>query len=109
MKLHARVIVVAAWIVALPVTLLAQDSASGKDRPLAFRTAIELAVKNSATTGLAQADLQRAQATVTQTRDVFLPQMVLGSGLGASYGFPLSLEGAAPSIFNVNFQGALLN
>jgi outer membrane protein TolC len=109
MKLHARVIVVAAWIVALPVTLLAQDSASGKDRPLAFRTAIELAVKNSATTGLAQADLQRARATVTQTRDVFLPQMVLGSGLGASYGFPLSLEGAAPSIFNVNFQGALLN
>jgi cobalt-zinc-cadmium efflux system outer membrane protein len=40
---------------------------------------------------------------------VFLPQMVLGSGLGASYGFPLSLEGAAPSIFNVNFQGALFN
>ena len=109
MKLHARVVVVAAWVVALPVTLLAQDSASGKDRPLAFRTAIELAVKNSATTGLAQADLQRARATVTQTRDVFLPQMVLGSGLGASYGFPLSLEGAAPSIFNVNFQGALLN
>jgi outer membrane protein len=108
MKLHSRV-VVAAWIVALPVTLLAQDSASGKDRPLAFRTAIELAVKNSATTGLAQADLQRARATVIQTRDVFLPQMVLGSGLGASYGFPLSLEGAAPSIFNVNFQGALLN
>src|ERR1700681_1771288 len=101
MKLHARVIVVAAWIVALPATLLAQDSASGKDRPLAFRTAIELAIKNSATTGLAQADLQRARATVTQARDVFLPQMVLGSGLGASYGFPLSLEGAAPSIFNV--------
>src|ERR1700686_1328520 len=109
MKLHARVIAVAAWIVALPVTLLAQDSASGKDRPLAFRTAIELAIKNSATSGLAQADLRRAQATVTQTRDVFLLQMVLGSGLGASYGFPLSLEGAAPSIFNVNFQGALLN
>lgn len=109
MRLHARVIAVAAWIVALPVTLFAQDSASGKDRPLAFRTAIELAIKNSATSGLAQADLRRARATVTQARDVFLPQMVLGSGLGASYGFPLSLEGAAPSIFNVNFQGALLN
>ncbi len=40
---------------------------------------------------------------------MFLPQLVLGSGLGASYGFPLSLEGAAPSIFNVNFQGALCN
>src|SRR5437660_2705844 len=109
MKLHARVVLVAAWIVALPATLLAQDTSSSKDRPLAFRTAIELALKNSATTGLSQADLQRARSVVRQTRDVFLPQMVLGSGLGGSYGFPLSLEGAAPSIFNVNFQGALIN
>jgi outer membrane protein TolC len=108
MKLYARVILVAAWIVALPATLLAQDSSS-KDNPLAFRTAIELAIKNSTTSGLAQADLQRARAGVSQTKDVFLPQVVMGSGLGASYGFPLSLEGAAPSIFNVNFQGALIN
>ncbi len=109
MKLYARLVVTAAWVVALPLTLLAQDTASGKDKPLAFRTAIELALKNSATTGLSQADLQRARSVVRQTKDVFLPQMVLGSGLGASYGFPLSLEGAAPSIFNVNFQGALFN
>ncbi|HWG39591.1 MAG TPA: TolC family protein [Candidatus Acidoferrales bacterium] len=109
MKLHARVVLIAAWVVALPLTLIAQDTSSGKDRPLAFRTAIELALKNSATTGLSQADLQRARSAVRQAHDVFLPQMVLGSGLGASYGFPLSLEGAAPSIFNVNFQGALFN
>ncbi|HET9840010.1 MAG TPA: TolC family protein [Candidatus Angelobacter sp.] len=107
--MHARLIAVAAWLVALPATLLAQSSSSGETKPLAFHTAIELALRNSATTGLAQADLQRAQSAVTQTRDVYLPQMVLGSGLGASYGFPLSLEGAAPSIFNLNFQGALLN
>ena len=110
MKLHARVIVlIAACVIALPLCLLAQDTSTGKDKPLAFRTAIELALKNSATTGLSQADLQRARSAVRQTKDVFLPQMVLGSGLGGSYGFPLSLEGAAPSIFNVNFQGALIN
>jgi outer membrane protein TolC len=109
MKLHARRVLIAAWIVALPLTLLAQETSSGKDKPLAFRTAIELALKNSASTGLQQADLLRASSVVRQTKDVFLPQMVLGSGLGASYGFPLSLEGAAPSIFNVNFQGALFN
>ena len=109
MKLHARLVLVAACLIALPLTLLAQDTASGKDKPLAFRTAIELALKNSATSGLSQADLQRARSVVRQTKDVFLPQMVLGSGLGGSYGFPLSLEGAAPSIFNVNFQGALFN
>ena len=109
MKLHARRVLIAAWIVALPLTLLAQETSPGKDKPLAFRTAIELALKNSASTGLQQADLLRASSVVRQTKDVFLPQMVLGSGLGASYGFPLSLEGAAPSIFNVNFQGALFN
>jgi outer membrane protein len=109
MKLHARLIVVAAWTVALPAILFAQDSPVGQSKPLAFHTAIELAIKNSSTTGVSQADLQRAQATVTQTRDVFLPQTVLGSGLGASYGFPLSLEGAAPALFNMNFQGALWN
>lgn len=108
MKLHLHVILKAALILALPAMLRAQDSSADK-KPLAFRTAIELAVKNSTTSGVAQADLQRARATVTQTRDVFLPQFVLGSGLGGSYGFPLSLEGAAPSIFNVNFQGALIN
>ena len=109
MKLHARRVLIAAWIMALPLTLLAQETSPGKDKPLAFRTAIELALKNSARTGLQQADLLRASSVVRQTKDVFLPQMVLGSGLGASYGFPLSLEGAAPSIFNVNFQGALFN
>src|SRR5947209_13639318 len=109
MKLHFRCTLLAAWILALPAFLCAQDTSQPQARPLAFRTAIELAVKNSATSGLAAADLTRAQMSVRQTRDIFLPQMVLGSGLGASYGFPLSLEGAAPSIFNVNFQGALLN
>jgi outer membrane protein len=109
MKLHARLIVVAAWIVALPATLLAQDSAAAQNKLLLFRTAIDLAVKNSTATGVSIADLQRAQATVAQSRDVFKPQTVLGAGIGASYGFPLSLEGAAPALFNVNFQGALWN
>jgi outer membrane protein TolC len=108
MKLHFRCTLLAAWILALQAFIFAQDT-SQPGRPLAFRTAIELAIKNSATSGLAAADLTRAESSARQAHDAYLPQMVLGSGLGASYGFPLSLEGAAPSIFNVNFQGALLN
>ena len=109
MKLHARLITVAAWLVALPATLFAQATSANESRPLNFRTAIELALKNSATSGLSQADFERAHGTISQLRDAYLPQMVTGAGLGASYGFPLSLEGAAPSIFNVNFQGMLFN
>jgi outer membrane protein TolC len=109
MKLHARIILVAAWTLALPAALFAQESAPTQDKPLGFRTAIELAVRNSTTTGVALADMERARSSVTQSRDLYLPQLIAGSGLGASYGFPLSLEGAAPAIFNVNFQGALWN
>src|SRR5579862_5701110 len=75
---------VAAWIVAVSATMLAQEPDSGKDKPLTFRTAIDLAIKNSATSGVAVADLQHARAGVSQTKDVFLPQVVIGSGLGAS-------------------------
>ncbi|HWF03030.1 MAG TPA: hypothetical protein VHA06_05050, partial [Candidatus Angelobacter sp.] len=84
MKLYARVFLAAVWSVALPAMLFAQDSSYSKDKPLSFRTAIELAVKNSAASGIAMADLQHARASVSQTRDVFLPQAVMGSGLGAS-------------------------
>jgi outer membrane protein TolC len=87
----------------------APAAAQNDNKPLAFRAAIELALKNSAASGISQADLQRARATVSQSRDAFVPQMIFGSGLGWSYGFPLSLEGAAPSIFNVNIQSMLWN
>src|ERR1700748_1595950 len=85
--------------------LLAQTA----EKRLPFRTAIELALKNSPATGISRYDQQRAKATLQQSKDFFLPSMVFGSGLGFSYGFPLSLEGAAPSIFNVNVQAGLIN
>src|SRR6266446_5973530 len=92
-------------LAACSVVLLAQETPA----PIPFRTAIELALKNSPSSGVAAADLQRARASYLQTRDLFLPQMVIGSGLAFSYGFPLSLEGSAPSIFNFNAQEYLLN
>lgn len=98
------------FLLALFATLSAWGQVGQEsDKPLAFRTAIELAIRNSATSALSRADLQRAQAAVSQARNFYVPQMIFGSGLGFSYGFPLSLEGAAPSIFNVNIQGGLWN
>jgi outer membrane protein TolC len=84
-------------------------SAQDNQNAIPFRTAIELALKNSATSGIAAADLQRARSAYTQARDLFLPQVVVGSGLAYTNGFPLSVEGAAPSVFNVNTQEFLFN
>ena len=84
------------------------QNAQGKPQ-LPFRTAIELALKNSAASGIARADADRARAGYLQTRDLFFPQVTVGSGLAFSYGFPLSIEGSAPSIFDVNSQQFLFN
>jgi outer membrane protein TolC len=105
MKLRVRVVAAVLCFLALTASLLAQEN----DKPLAFRTAVELALRNSAATGVGRADLERARATITEARDQFLPSMTVGSTLGYSNGFPLSLEGSAPSLFNVNIQGLLLN
>jgi outer membrane protein TolC len=105
MKLRVRVVSSVLCFLALTASLLAQEN----DKPLAFRTAVELALRNSAATGTGRADLERARATITEARDQFLPSMTVGATLGYSNGFPLSLEGSAPSLFNVNIQGLLLN
>jgi outer membrane protein TolC len=104
MRNHARVFVFLAACLTV-FSVAAQEN----EKPLPFRTAIELAIKNSAMTDVARADLQRSRAAVSQATNFFVPQVIFGSGLGFSYGFPLSLEGAAPSIFNVNVQGGLWN
>lgn len=105
MTFHVRVVSAVLCFLALAVSLLAQEN----DKPLAFRTAVELALRNSAATGAGRADLERARATITEARDQFVPSMTVGATLGYSNGFPLSLEGSAPSLFNVNIQGLLLN
>ncbi len=55
------------------------------------------------------ADEQRVFASYREARNQYIPQLVVGSGLGKSWGFPLSLEGSAPSILNVNSQSTIFN
>jgi outer membrane protein len=77
--------------------------------PLPLKRVIELALSHSTTAALATADEQRAFASYREAHNQYLPQFVLGSGLGKSWGFPLSLEGSAPAIVNLNAQSALIN
>src|SRR5437667_4410761 len=77
--------------------------------PLPLKRAVALALSHSTTSVSAELEQQRALASYHEARNQYLPTVVMGAGLGASWGFPLSLEGAAPSIFNVNAQSALIN
>ncbi len=77
--------------------------------PLPLKRAVELALAHSTTTAGATADEQRVFASYREARNQYIPQLVVGSGLGKSWGFPLSLEGSAPSILNVNSQSTIFN
>jgi outer membrane protein TolC len=85
----------------LPAALLAE--------PVTLRQAVDLALKHATGAGIAAADEQHAAASYREQRNSYIPQLNAGAGIGWSDGFPLSLEGAAPSLFNVNAQSALIN
>ena len=76
---------------------------------LPLKRAVELALAHSTTIQVSQIHEQRAFASYQEVRNQFLPQLSVGSGLGKSYGYPLSLEGSAPSIVNTTAQFAVLN
>jgi len=77
--------------------------------PVPLKRVVELALAHGTAMAAATADERRALASYNEAHNQYLPQMAVGSGLGASWGFPLSLEGSAPSLFNLNSQAALLN
>src|SRR6476646_7234967 len=77
--------------------------------PLPLKRAVELALAHSTTAASANADQQRVFASYREARNQYIPQLIVGSGLGKSWGFPLSLEGSAPSILNLNSQSAIYN
>jgi outer membrane protein TolC len=77
--------------------------------PLPLKRAVELALSHATVTGISAAETQHALANSRESRDNYIPQLIFGAGLGKSWGFPLSLEGSAPSIFNINTQSALFN
>jgi len=76
---------------------------------LTFRKAIELALEKSDGAGIAGAEQAQARHTYRAARNQYLPQMTVGSGLAWSTGFPLSIEGSAPSIIDFNSQQTLFN
>jgi outer membrane protein TolC len=88
-------------VLLLPTSLLAE--------PITLHRAVELALNHATGISIATADQQHASASYRELRNSYIPQLTAGAGLGWSDGFPLSLEGAAPSLFNVNAQSALIN
>jgi outer membrane protein TolC len=77
--------------------------------PVSLRHAVELALQHASGIAVSAADQKRALGNYHELRNSYIPQINAGAGIGYSDGFPLSLEGAAPSLFNVTAQSALFN
>jgi outer membrane protein TolC len=88
------------------ILLLATFTAA---EPLPLDRAIRLALTHSTTTAIAEADVQRSIASYREMRNSVIPQLLVGSGLGYSYGFPLTIEGSAPSLVTAIAQSSVFN
>src|SRR5437879_186933 len=65
--------------VAAAAILLAATPAKAQ---ISFTTAVDLALKNSPRVMAAEAEVAKAQAALEESKDVYIPTLVGGSGLG---------------------------
>jgi outer membrane protein TolC len=84
-------------------------SASGETHTLTIQQAVDRAVSQNPEVVMARMDELKANAAIRVAKDPFSPHVGGGSGLAYSYGYPLSIEGSAPSIFQAKATQDLLN
>lgn len=78
--------------------LLSAISLFADTRTLTLSQAVDLALQQSPDLVLARLDEVKANQAVRAARDPFIPKIYVGSGLAYTYGFPMSIDGSAPSI-----------
>lgn len=91
----------------LPLILLLSGSLPAQT--VTLRHAVELALQHATGITIATADETHAKASYRELRNSYIPQLNVGAGIGYTDGFPLSLEGGAPSLVNVTAQSPLFN
>src|SRR5215472_12364278 len=90
-------------------SLLLSSILYAEEHPMTLRQAVETALKQNPDLALARLDEEKARQAVRVARDPFVPRVVIGSGLAYSNGFPMSIEGAAPSVVQANASQFLFN
>src|SRR5271166_1622249 len=104
----AKVAAMACGFLACRVQCRAADTPE-QPQFVSFSRAVDLALEHSGVIGIAALSQLRSQKVYQELRNNYLPQMTIGSGLGYAYGFPLTLEGTAPSLANFTSTQALFN
>ena len=85
-------------------TLSASEQAGSPQpeaRALTVQEAVRLTLSRSPEVLVAEAQAARAREALRESRSANLPRLFAGTGLAYNNGYPLSIEGAAPSIFQL--------
>jgi outer membrane protein TolC len=83
--------------------------ASAENRALTLEEAVRLTVAHSPDALIAKAQTRQAEAALSETRSLDMLRAVAGTGAAYNNGFPLSIEGSAPSIFRFEAIQPLFN
>lgn len=76
---------------------------------LTLRQAAARALEQNPDVLMARIEEQKAAQQVRVARDPFVPKLFAGSGLAYSYGFPMSIEGSAPSVVQARAVSSVFN
>ena len=75
----------------------------GLTAQISLSTAVDLALRSDPKVKMAEADVAKAQATLAESKDVYIPAVSTSGGYGKSAGVPLGL----PVIFSIQSQSLL--
>jgi outer membrane protein TolC len=76
---------------------------------MSLREAVDLALRQNPDLALARLDEEKVRQGIRVAQDPFIPRVTVGSGLAYSNGFPMSIEGSAPSIVQARASQFLFN
>jgi outer membrane protein len=89
--------------------LAAALSARAETHTLTLKQAVARALTQNPEVVMARLDEMKASLGVRVAKSPFTPRVGMGSGLAYSNGFPLSIEGSAPAIFQAKANESLFN
>jgi outer membrane protein len=89
--------------------LVLASAASAEVHSFTLQQALEVAARQNPDVALARLDEQRAEQGVRVALDPFRPKVYAGSGLAYTFGYPNSIDGNAPSLFQVKTDMNLYN
>ncbi len=72
---------------------------------ISLANAADLALHNSPRVKIAEAEVRKARAGVSQAKDVYIPAVSVGAGLGDSYGYSTN----PPTLFTITAQSLVYN